>query len=314
MRGSFWTPSRRRRGAVRLAFGGDVAGQNVCRDAQEGFPIMDTIRSWQPDVFVGLGDMIYADNGCDPTGRYGNAQLGGIGIAIDLRGFWAHWRYNRADPASQRLLAGTSYVGVWDDHEVVNDFGPLTDAPTTPPYTGAHLLPLGLAAFLDYTPIAAAPTLYRSSCVGRHLELFVLDTRRYRDANFAPDTGAQPKSMLGAEQLAWLKEGLAGSDATWKVIVSSVPMSIPTGFPPTNGRDGWAELRPDDRLRARAPRHPSLPADRGIDDSIWITTDVHFAEVFRHRPFPDGPRFTVHELATGPLNAGIFPNLDFDRR
>ena len=86
MHGSFRTaPAADDPAAVRLAFGGDVAGQNVCRDAQEGFPIMDTIRAWQPDVFVGLGDMIYADNACEGTGRYGNAQLGGVGIAVDLR-------------------------------------------------------------------------------------------------------------------------------------------------------------------------------------------------------------------------------------
>jgi alkaline phosphatase D len=313
VRGSFRTaPAADDAAAVRLAFGGDVAGQNVCRDAQEGFPVMDMVRAWQPDVFVGLGDMIYADNACESTGRYGNSQLGGVGIAVDLQGFWTHWRYNRGDSASQRLLAGTSYVGVWDDHEVLNDFGPLTDAPTTPPYSGAHLLPLGLEAFLDYTPIETAPTLYRSLRWGRHLELFVLDTRRYRDANFAPDTGAQPKSMLGAEQLAWLKEGLASSDATWKVIVSSVPMSIPTGFPPTNGRDGWADFDQTTGFERELLDILRFLQKRGIDDSIWITTDVHFAEVFRHRPFPDDPAFTVHELATGPLNAGIFPNFDSD--
>src|SRR5215207_6657570 len=50
----------------------------------------------------------------------------------------------------------------------------------------------------------------------------------------------RPKTMLGREQLTWLKESLAASDATWKVIVSSVPMSIPTGFPVSGGRDGWA--------------------------------------------------------------------------
>ncbi|MEX0850704.1 MAG: alkaline phosphatase D family protein [Gaiellaceae bacterium] len=126
-----------------LAFGGDVAGQNVCRDTPEGFPIMDTIRECEPDVFVGLGDMIYADNACDATGgRYGNCQIGGLGVAVDLAGFWEHWRHNRGDRASQRSLGTTSYVGVWDDHEVVNDFGPLTDPPTEPPYVEAHLLPL----------------------------------------------------------------------------------------------------------------------------------------------------------------------------
>jgi len=135
-RGSFRTPPAETKAAsVRLAFGGDVAGQNVCRHAVEGFPIMDTIHAWRPDVFVGLGDMIYADNACAPAGMYGNAQLpGAFGPATDLAGFWAHWRYNRADPASQRLLANTSYVGVWDDHEVINDFGPLTDVGSGPPY------------------------------------------------------------------------------------------------------------------------------------------------------------------------------------
>jgi len=107
-------------------------------------------------------------------------------------------------------------------------------------------MPLGLQAFADYTPIPGAqdapPRLYRSLRWGRNAELFVLDTRQYRDPNFAEDTGAQPKTMLGPDQLAWLKQALVESDARWKVIVSSVPMSIPTGFPPENGRDGWANF------------------------------------------------------------------------
>lgn len=318
VRGSFRTPPADDDAAeVSLVFGGDVAGQNVCRHTQEGFPIMDTIREWEPDVFVGLGDMIYADNACDATGRYGNRQIGGLGVAVDVAGFWEHWRYNRGDRTSQRLLGTTSYVGVWDDHEVVNDFGPLTDAPTAPPYTGTHLLPIGLEAFIDYTPIASArstPTrLYRSLRWGRHLELFVLDTRQYRDANSAADSVAQPKTMLGREQLTWLKDSLAASDATWKVIVSSVPMSIPTGFPPTNGRDGWANFDQQTGFEQELLGILRFMADREIGNTVWITTDVHFAEVFRYRPFADRPAFVVHELATGPLNAGIFPNRDFDQ-
>jgi alkaline phosphatase D len=317
-RGSFETaPAADDREDVRLAFGGDVAGQNVCRDMREGFPIMETIRSLRPDVFVGLGDMIYADNACDPVGRYGNAQLPGPGPAADLATFWAHWRYNRADAASQRLLASTSYVGVWDDHEVVNDFGPLSDTRSTPPYTpGVHLLPIGLEAFLDYTPIAVAANtpkrLYRSLRWGKHLELFVLDTRQYRDANSASDSADRPKTMLGREQLTWLKESLAGSDATWKVIVSSVPMSIPTGFPPTGGRDGWANFDQTTGFEQELLDIIRFMESEGIVNTVWITTDVHFAEAFRYRPFAANPDFAVYELATGPLNAGIFPIRDFD--
>jgi alkaline phosphatase D len=318
-RGTFHTaPEADDAEPVRLAFGGDVAGQNVCRDAGEEFPIMDTIRDFGPDLFVGLGDMIYADNACDPIGRYGNAQVPGeFGPATDLAGFWAHWRYNRADDASQRLLASTSYVGVWDDHEVVNDFGPLSDTRSTPPYTpGVHLLPIGLDAFLDYTPIAVARNtpkrLYRSLRWGRHLELFVLDTRQYRDANAAEDSPDRPKTMLGREQLTWLKESLAASDATWKLIVSSVPMSIPTGFPPTGGRDGWANFDQDTGFENELLDILGFAQRSGIQNMLWITTDVHFAEAFRYRPFAFDPAFVVHELATGPLNAGIFPLRAFD--
>lgn len=316
--GSFRTaPTASERVAVRLAFGGDVAGQNVCRDAVEGFPIADTIRRFAPDVFVGLGDMIYADNACEAVGRYGNAQLpGGFGPATDLPGFWAHWRYNRADPALQRLLGSAAYVGVWDDHEVVNDFGPLHDTRATPPYTpGVHLLPIGLDAFLDYTPIAAPEAtperLFRSLRWGKHLELFVLDTRQYRDANSAEDSPLQPKTMLGREQLTWLSESLAASDATWKVVVSSVPMSIPTGFPAENGRDGWANFDQTTGFEQELLGILRGAANRD-DRMVWITTDVHFAEAFRYRPFGDRPGFVVHELVTGPLNAGIFPIRDVD--
>jgi alkaline phosphatase D len=314
--GSFRTaPSAEDSEAVRLVFGGDVAGQNVCRHETEGFPIMETIRAQRPDVFIGLGDMIYADNACGPVGLYGNAQVPGPGQAADLATFWAHWRYNRADDASKRLLASTSYVGVWDDHEVVNDFGPLNDTRTMPPYTpGVHLLPIGLEAFLDYTPIAIAANtperLYRALRWGKHLELFVLDTRQYRDANLATDAVDRPKTMLGREQLTWLKESLAASDATWKVIVSSVPMSIPTGFPAAGGRDGWANFDQTTGFEQELLDILRFTEQRGIVNTFWITTDVHFAEAFSYRPF--GGSFVVHELATGPLNAGIFPNAAFD--
>lgn len=75
---------------------------------------------------------------------------------------------------------------------------------------------------------------------GRHVELFVLDTRSFREPNDRPDTGPAPKTLLGAEQRAWLLDALAGSDATWKVVVSSVPLAIPTGRPAA--RDGWSDL------------------------------------------------------------------------
>jgi alkaline phosphatase D len=317
--GSFRTaPSPQRAAAFRLDFGGDVAGQNVCKDSVDGFPILDTVRERGPDVFMGLGDMIYADNRCGLVGMYGNTQVAGdFGPATDRPSFWAHYRYARSEPKLRRLLLSADYVAVWDDHEVINDFGPATDIGTVPPYLpGVHLMPPGLQAFLDYTPIASAQQtpdrLYRSFRWGKNVEVFILDTRQYRDPNFAVDSDANPKTMLGAEQLAWLKDGLAASNARWKVIVSSVPMSIPTGFPPSNGRDGWANYDQSTGYEHELLDILGFMRDHAINNSVWITTDVHFAEAFRYTPFADDPGFHVNELVTGPMNSGIFPTDAYD--
>ena len=45
---------------------------------------------------------------------------------------------------------------------------------------------------------------------------------------------------------------------------------------------------------------------------FFITTDVHFAGVFRYTPVANDPSFKIYEFVTGPLNAGLFPNHNFD--
>ena len=297
---------------VRFAFGGDLAGQNVCRDAREDFPIFAALDDWRPAFFIGLGDMIYADDRCDGTGRYGNAQVpGGFPASETLEDFRAHWRYARDDPGFAAFLSRTPYIAVWDDHEVTNDFGPSHAG------AGDALLPLGLRAFLEHNPVAPPPEdparLHRSLRWGRHLELFVLDTRQHRAANSRVDRGDRPKSMLGPEQRRWLVDRVAASDATWKLVVSSVPMSIPTGSDGAEGRDGWADHTQETGFERELSAILETLAARRVRNLFWITTDVHFAAAFRYRPVPADPEFVVHELATGPLHAGVFLKQDFDR-
>jgi alkaline phosphatase D len=298
---------------VQFAWGGDIAGQNVCRDRREGFPMFEVLGRERWDFFVALGDMIYADNECQAQGAFGNAQVaGGFGPATDLEGFRKHWRYTRADPAFRAFLAAAPYFPVWDDHEVINDFGPRSDTSAVPPYTaGVHLLPLGLAAFLDYNPVEAGAEphrLYRSLRWGRHVELFLLDTRQYRDANSARDLPAPPKSMLGQAQLDWLKAGLQASRATWKFIVTSVPITTPTGWPAENGRDGWASGDSATGFERELGSLFAFLKQAGIRNCVWLAADVHFAQGNRLRPFAADPGFAVYEFVSGPMNAGLFPN------
>jgi len=316
--GSFRTaPDDEHPAAVRFIWGGDVAGQNTCRDRTDGYLIFRTINDRAPDFFIGLGDMIYADDPCLPTGRYGNQQIPGPAQpASDLPAFWSYWKYNRDDEALRQLLAATPYYGVWDDHEVLNDFDPQHDVGAVPPYPpDRHLLPIGLQAFVDYNPfpdaVQTSHRLYRAVRWGRHVELFLLDTRQYRDPNSAPDDTAHPKTMLGTEQLAWLKEGLRTSDATWKVIVTSVPLSVPTGST-ERGRDGWANFDHSTGFEHELLDIVEFLRARDINNTIWISTDIHFAAVFRDTPFADAPKFQLYEIDTGPLNAGVLPKTEVD--
>jgi alkaline phosphatase D len=299
---------------VRLLWSGDLGGQGACRDAREGFPIFGHMIAERADLFLALGDMIYADDVCHPIGLYGNAQVPGeFGPAADLDGFRAHWRYNREDEGLRVLLATTPSIAAWDDHEIVNDAGPHHDTRSEAPYrAGVPLLPLARRALREWNPIAPSEELFRRLRWGRHLEIFVLDTRSYRDPNGVPDTARMPKTLLGAAQRRWLEQALPASDATWKVVASSVPLAIPTGSI-ASGRDGWADQGTDGGFERELIAILEELQRAGVRNLLWLATDVHFAAAFRYAPFPAAPGFRFYEFVSGPLNAGIFPIPVVDR-
>ncbi|MFK7887750.1 MAG: alkaline phosphatase [Gammaproteobacteria bacterium] len=295
---------------LHFVFSGDLAGQNACRDAASGFPIFDVMHAQRASLFIGLGDMIYADGDCASVGPFNNAQVQRDDEPLrDTTSFIKHWRYNYADPAFQRLRHSLIYEPVWDDHEIVNDFGPATARTADAPQV--DLLAPGREAFVASNPVAppsAAPEqLYRRFRYGAHAEFFLLDTRQYRDHNELTDTGVLPKSLLGAQQRRWLIDGLRNSTATWKFIVSSVPISIPTGWPVEKGRDGWASGDGDDGFERELYAIFDALAVANVDRLVWLSADVHFATGFELHPLPHQPDFVVTELIVGPLSAGIFP-------
>ena len=110
--------------------------------------------------------------------------------------------------------------------------------------------------------------------------------------------------MLGPAQRRWLVDGVTGSDAVWKVVVSSVPLAVPTG---RNTRDSWSNATvwglPEENATGFAFERDAILRmfrTQKVKNLLWITTDVHHAEVIRHRPWPD---FSFHEFIAGPLSA-----------
>ena len=290
--GSFRTAPKPTTGvAARVLWSGDLGGANHCRDVEDGYRIFGAMTERRADLFLFIGDTIYADQTC---GRALHAA-GSSFVAETVGEFHAKHRYNRADAALQRLFRTTPVEAIWDDHEVRNNFA----GPAEP------LMPAARRAFLDYWPVSGTPDeptrLYRRLRWGRHLDVFILDTRQYRSPNEAADGPA--KSMLGTAQRAWLLDGLARSDATWKVVVSSVPLGIFTGG---QFSDSWSSANvlgfPRKGNGFVHERSAILEAIRraGISNVVVLSGDVHHAEAIRHEPMPG---FVLHEFIAGPLAA-----------
>jgi alkaline phosphatase D len=236
---------------VSFCFGGDT------RESYQPFTVMNAVRAQQPDFFLHLGDTIYADRG---------------GTARQLSEFWAKYRANRDDAATQLCFGESSAYVIWDDHEVDDDYLP-----------GHPLAPMGRKAFLDYWPIrrksGEPERIYRSFRWGKALELFLLDTRQYRDPKH--------RTMLGKVQKEWLFEEISRSDAIFKFIATSVPMA-------GGGRDRWDGYPTE---RAELVRYIRGKKITGI---IFLSADLHCAAITRI-PKSSG----LIDITAGPLAAPL---------
>jgi len=278
---------------VRFLWSGDLGGGKLCRRTDGGYKIFRAMQASRPDFFLFVGDTIYADHRCGGP----DAVPGTDFVATTLPGYHAKHRYNREDASAAAFYASTAVLPIWDDHEVRNDFSG-RDEP---------LMPVGRQAFLDYWPIAPPADepgrLYRQFRWGRLLDVFILDTRQYRSSNRDPD--GPGKTMLGSAQRRWLLDAVTASTATWKVIVSSVPLSVPTG--PAAAHDSWSNASvfgvPDENGTGFAfERDFILRAlrDRAVKNVVFVVADVHHAELIHHHPFPG---FSFYEFIAGPLSA-----------
>lgn len=324
---------------VTLAVVGDLGGQGYCRP-QDGWPMLRVLAASRPDVVVANGDLVYADNGCretDPTG-VPVVPLGVPGVAepsVDwndragLRAlFDAQWAYRHDDPALRAVRASTLWVAQWDDHEVVNDFGAAWDAWYTGDEARAgypNLVAEGKAAFLRWNPLPDG-RVWRQLRVHPALELFVVDARSFRSRNDAPD--GPDKTLLGAEQRAWLERALVESTAQWKVVSVNVPISVPTGSRAwREGRDGWANGTGDpevpegsEDLSVRTGFERELQGLLGALDRanvrnlLFVTTDVHHSRLIRYGVDLDGDKepLVFHEAVGGPLAAYMVPPGELD--
>ena len=187
MRQEFKTfPRPKESGVVRIGFGHSVRGPG-------DQTTWKAIEAKKPDLFILMGDNIYSDS-TEPAKQRK-----------------MHLQY-RADPYFRPFAACTPIYAVWDDH----DYGKNNSDRTQPGKERS------LKTFNEIWPnppsqAVRVPGIWTRFRVGQ-AELFLLDGRYHRSPNSDPD--GPKKTMLGAEQLNWLKASLADSTATFKFPVA----------------------------------------------------------------------------------------------
>ncbi|MFC6766696.1 alkaline phosphatase D family protein [Natrinema soli] len=275
--------------SVSFAWSGDTWGYGD-DPIEPPFPGLRTIAEREPDFFLYHGDTIYAD-AQTPAGKI--TEDTPIDEALEI--YRDKYKEMRDPPAEiaertnlRELLETTSVYTVWDDHEVINNFA----GPIEP------LMPEGRRAFREYWPLdrdddaepGESNRFYDSFRWGKHVELFVIDTRQYRDPNVDLDS----KTLLGREQLEWLKGALADSDATWKLLASPAPLGHPS--------DSWAT--PADRTGYEAELLEVVEhiQTEPISNLVVVAGDVHKSVVGAFDPDDDG-EFEFVEAIAGPLGA-----------
>jgi alkaline phosphatase D len=248
------------RGMFRIAHGG-CAGY-----APENERMWNTILSFEPSAVLLLGDNVYIDlpRQAGPLHRYTYYQ-------------------RQSRPEFRRLSNSVPLFATWDDHDVAVDdiwLGPYRDKPNWKPTM------LQLQKENWNNPSYGDPEwpgCWFEFTIG-DVDFFVLDCRYYRTNPFA-----DKRTMLGPTQKAWLLDELKKSNATFKVIASSVAWASGAKPGSRDTWDGFPEER--DEIYSRID-------DNSIGGVVLLSADRHRSDAWKI-PRPNG--YPLYDLMSARL-------------
>lgn len=311
---------------TRVAWSADVCGQGWGIDrARGGMRLFHTMREANPDLFIHVGDTIYADQPLreDVTLDDGTIWKNVVTpakakVAETLEEYRGNHLYNRLDDHYRRFAADVSQVVMWDDHEVRDNWYHSQVLPEESPYTEQRVAVLAARArraFLEHYPITiergADARIYRGVPCGPLVEVFALDMRSYRSANNAnlQTRAGADTHLLGARQRQWLAEALTRSRATWKIVAADMPLGVVVAHQP--GRHEAAANGDNGAARGRELEIASLLSTlkaRRVKNVVWVTGDVHYCAAHHYSPERAATRDfdPFWEFVAGPAHAGTF--------
>lgn len=254
-----------------IAFGADA-------DQNKPQPIWNTILSFNPDIFLFLGDNVYVDSGDEKIMREQYAKLKNI-------------------PGYQKLLKRKiTIMATWDDHDYGIDDG------------GNDFLAKEKSqkVFLDFfgehedSPRRKQEGIYDAKVFGpadKRVQIIALDTRYFRSpltkALIGPGYAASHDpnaTILGETQWRWFEEQLQ-QPAMVRIIMSSIQV-----ITKDNLWENWMNF-PLERTRLF-----DLIKKTKAEGIIFVSGDRHFGEL---TTINAGVAYPLYDLTTGSLNKAL---------
>lgn len=256
---------------TRIAFGS-------CAFQWEPQPIFRTIADTQPELYVSLGDAIYAD--------FDGTKV----IPVTEASLQREWELLAGSPDWQYLLERVPIEGTWDNH----DYGHHSAGADFPlKETTKRLFLDAFGEPLD-SERRRHPGLYASRIFesqGKRIQLILLDTRTFKSPQLLAERPADASgslgkftvddrdgaTVLGDAQWGWLYEQLGEESVDLRLIASSTQV-----LAQHKGMDQWSvqprERRSLARLALQGAMHASSPTPT---PTLFFSGNAHFAEVSR---------------------------------
>ncbi|XP_062099414.1 uncharacterized protein LOC133805295 [Humulus lupulus] len=279
----------------RIAFG-SCSNQSAPQEE-----IWNAIISFDPQLFIWMGDNIYGDIK-RPFRVFGKERTIGPWknvprfVPSSPQEMSSRYLQAKSNPGYSRLRRhpNLTIIGTWDDHDYgLNDAG--KELPISSKTTNQNLL----LDFLDEprnSPRRHQQGVHASYTFGprgRQVKVILLDTRYHRDPLSSDGT------ILGASQWTWLEKELNSTPSAITIIGSSIQvisnLSATTG--PLFYMESWGRF-PKERERLF-----KLIADSKRDGVIFISGDVHFGEITRFDCAATG--YPLYDITSSGLTQAV---------
>ncbi len=224
------------------------------------------------DFMLWLGDNTYLRE-ADYSSTYGIAY---------------RYSHDRAAPDLAKFLAAMPHHAIWDDHDYGNN-----DADKTFP-----LKQVSRKKFIDYwceQSYGEQNEGIYSKFTHSDCEFFLLDNRWFRSNDELPDSinGMlnADKKMFGKAQMDWLKNGILGSKAAFKFIV--------TGSQVLNPYSKYECLKQYPFEYQELMNFLDVTNPKGI---VFLTGDRHHSEVIK---LERKGKYPLYDITSSSLTAGV---------